>query len=336
LLAHLLSLSLSFAPPPDAAPRPDDAEQPPAEQPPAEQPPSEFGELEADPNPQPDPESSASGGPGALAPLPHHTEVPESQPRDRAEFGELEASEGPAKDPYKFEEPEDFGPFFESEPPSEVTFPGDAHRPDRKQPFGSVAGGAFCFIEDSACGVSLIADADVGVGINVITTDRGFDAPYTQFRVRGGIVLRPLRLAKKRWHPWGVGVVGSWSLASGSITATSRDPSDPLTDVTETGPIRSWRIALVNQMWLAQKRNALHLDFTLGGVNSSVLDAQGRYWGTHAELALGIGGWGGFYFAGDFLDSDTRVFMGVRGHGIATGPLIALIVLGLVAGGVAL
>jgi hypothetical protein len=320
LLAHLLSLSLSFAPPPDdASPRPD-----------------EFGELEADPNPQVNPEDSASGGPGALAPLPHHTEAPESRPEP--DFGELEATpEGEKdKDPYKFEEPEDFGPFFEPEPPSEVKFPGDARRPDRKYPFASVGGGTFCFVEDSACGASLIADADVGVGLNIITTDRGFDAPYTQFRVRGGFTVRPLRLAKKRWHPWGVGVVASWSMGSGSITATNRDPTDPLTDVTETGPIRSWRVALVNQVWLSQKRNALHLDFTFGGTNSTVLDAPGRYWGTHAEIALGFGGWGGFYFAGDFLDSDTRVFMGVRGHGIATAPVIALIVLGLVAGGVAL
>jgi hypothetical protein len=93
---------------------------------------------------------------------------------------------------------------------------------------------------------------------------------------------------------------------------------------------------LINQIWLAEKRNALHLDFTLGGVNSSVLDAPGRYWGTHAEVAVGFGGWGGLYAAGDFLDQDMRVFFGLRGHGIATAPLIGLIVLGLVAGGVAL
>jgi len=128
-----------------------------------------------------------------------------------------------------------------------------------------------------------------------------------------------------------------WSrVGSGSITATDRDPTESLVDVTETDPIRTWRIALINQIWLSQKRNALHLDFTIGGSNSSVLDAAGRYWGTHFEAALGFGGWGGLYFAGDFLDQDTRVFMGVRGHGIATGPLIALVVLGLVAGGVAL
>lgn len=334
MLAHLLSLPLLFAPP--AGDGRDEGE--PA---PVEEGGEEFGELEANPNAQTDPSGSASGGYGALAPLPNYNEEGSGQGSGQGsdEFGELEpAPEQPPRKPKEvvFEEPEDFGPFFEPEPASEVKFPGDAHKPDRNKPFASVAGGMFCFVEDSACGASLIADADVGVGLNVITSDRGLDVPYTQFRVRGGIMLRPLKLGKKRWHPWGVGVVGSWSLGSGSITATNRDPTEALTDVTETDPIRSWRVALVNQIWLSQKRNALHLDFTLGGVNSSVLDASGRYWGTHAEVALGLGGWGGLYFAGDFLDSDTRVFMGMRGHGIATAPLIALIVLGLVAGGVAL
>jgi len=317
-----------FAPPAEDAPRAEAEAEPEA---------GEFGELEVDPNPRSDPSESASGGYGTLAPLPNYSDG--SSDEQPAEFGELEPT--PDKPPRKqqevgFEEPEDFGPFFEPEPASELKFPGDAHRPDRNKPFASVAGGMFCFVEDSVCGSALIADADVGVGVNMITSDRGLDVPYTQFRVRGGLMLRPLRLAKKRWHPWGVGVVASWSLGSGSITATSRDPTEALIDVTETDPIRSWRVALVNQIWLSQKRNALHLDFTLGGVNSSVLDASGRYWGTHAEAALGFGGWGGLYIAGDFLDSDTRVFIGMRGHGIATGPLIALIVLGLVAGGVAL
>ncbi|MFO7565336.1 MAG: hypothetical protein R6X02_22020 [Enhygromyxa sp.] len=336
MLAHLLSLPLLLAPPADDSARSEELE------------PAEFGELETSPDPQPDPGSSASGGYGTLAPLPSYNEGGDEGGDQGSDFGELEAGSNEAntsapnefapkksEPPVKWEEPEDFGPFFEPEPVSEVKFPGDARR-DRKKPFASVAGGMFCFVEDSACGVSLIADADVGVGLNVITSDRGLDVPYTQFRVRGGLTLRPLRLAAKRWHPWGVGVVGSWSLGSGSITATSRDPTETLTDVTETDPIRSWRVALLNQIWFADKRNALHLDITLGGVNSSVLNATGRYWGTHAEVALGFGGWGGLYMAGDFLDSDTRVFIGMRGHGIATGPLIALIVLGLVAGGVAL
>src|SRR5262249_30741022 len=110
----------------------------------------------------------------------------------------------------------------------------------------------------------------------------------------------------------------------------------PNVGVTETKPIQTYRVALVNQLWLTQKRHALHLDFTLGAANSQVLAYTGRYWGTTAEVALGFGGWGGLFLGGDFLDGDTRVVLGMRGHAIATVPMIALILLGLVAGGVAL
>ena len=345
MLAHLLSLSILFAPPAGESPAAGDPTRASESETGSETQP-DFGEIEADPESSDDsPQGSGSGSydgaasgsyGGALAPQPNYGEY-----SDIEQVGELEQAPEPKpkkarKQEFGFEEPEDFGPFFEPEPVSEVKFPGDGYRPDRKHPFASVGGGTFCFVEDSMCAASLLIDADVGVGLNVISSDRGFNVPYTQFRVRGGVTVRPVKLVKKRWHPWGIGLVGSWSLGSGSITATNRDASDAATDVIETDPIRSWRVAMINQIWLAQKRNALHLDFTLGGVNSSVLDAQGRYWGTHVELAVGLGGWGGIYFAGDFLDADTRVFMGMRGHGIATGPLIALIVLGLVAGGVAL
>ncbi|PRP99882.1 hypothetical protein ENSA5_28700 [Enhygromyxa salina] len=343
MLAHLLSLLLLA--PPQTPSHPSSAEVPAGEGEAASEPgpepgPSEFGELEAAPDPGPNPnnpDDSASGGYGAVAPLPTYTE--ESAGRERDEAGAppvVEAPPKPKKQATGFIEPEDFGPFYEAEPVSELRFPGDAHRPDRDQPFASVAGGTFCFVEDSACGAALIADADVGVGLNIITSDRGLDVPYTQFRVRGGLTVRPIVLSKKRWHQWGIGVVANWSLASGSITATNRDPQDPNVGVAETDPIRTYRIGLLNQLWLSQKRNALHLDFTLGVANSSVLDFDGRYWGTQAEIGVGFGGWGGLYLAGDFFDGDTRVFMGMRGHAIATGPLIALIVLGLVAGGVAL
>lgn len=299
-----------------------------------EQPPPDFGELEAAPE-QPDPLDSASGGYGAVTPLPTHSEA-----RERNDAGPpaVETVEEPPKAPPQgFEEPEDFGPFFEGDPATEVHFPGDAHRPDRDKPFASVAGGRFCFVEDSVCHAALLLDADVGVGVNIITSDRGFDVPYTQLRVRGGLSLRPLMLAKRRpWHAWGVGVVGSWSLASSSITATNRDPEDPNVNVTETDAIRTYRVGLLNQLWLSRKRNALHLDFTLGAANSSVLDFPGRYWGTSAEVGVGFGGWGGLYFAGDFFDGDTRVLLGMRGHGIAMGPAIALVLLGLVAGGASL
>ncbi len=308
----------SAAPDPDAAPEPED--------------PPDFGELEAAPE-LTDPLDSASGGYGAVAPLPTQVEALE---RDDASAPEV-IPEPPKPPAVGFEEPEDFGPFFEGEPVSEVHFPGDAHRPDRDKPFASVAGGRFCFVEDSVCHASLLIDADVGVGVNIITSDRGFDVPYTQLRVRGGLTLRPLMLAKRRqWHAWGIGAVGSWSIASGSITATNQDPEDPNVGVAETDAIRTYRAARINQVWLSRKRNALHLDFSIGAANSSVLDFQGRYWGTTAEVGVGYGGWGGLYFGGDFFDGDTRVVLGLRGHGIAMGPAIALVLLGLAAGGAAL
>jgi hypothetical protein len=325
VLQLVLSSSLLLAPPVDAR-TPDAGETEAAE--------TEFGELETDPTPEVDPTDSASGGYGTVAPLPTYND--ESLEPDKP-IGPLILDESPDSESEEgFSEPKDFGPFYEPEPVSEVQFPAQAHGPKRKYPFASVAGGAFCFVEDSKCGSALIADADVGVGLNVITTDRGFDVPYTQLRVRGGITVRPIILAKRRWHPWGVGIVGSWSIASGSITATNQDPEDPNVGVTETRPIQTYRVALVNQLWLSQKRHALHVDFTLGAANSQVLDYPGRYWGTTAEVALGFGGWGGLYLGGDFLDGDTRVVMGLRGHAIATAPMIALILLGLVAGGVAL
>jgi hypothetical protein len=324
VLALLLNLSLLLAPPDDADARTEPAPVG------TEEPPSEFGELHADPNAEVAPTDSSSGGYGTLAPLPTYTEA--AKPLEPFVIDE---PPGPPE-PEGFREPKDFGPFYEPEPVSEVQFPADAHRRSRKHPFASVAGGAFCFVEDSACGAALIADADVGVGLNIVTTDRGFDVPYTQLRVRSGLTVRPFILSKRRWHAWGVGLVGSWSLASGSITATNPDPEDPNVGVTETRPIQTYRVALVNQLWLSQKRHALHVDFTLGAANSQVLNYAGRYWGTTAEAALGFGGWGGLYLAGDFLDGDTRVVLGLRGHAIATGPMIALVILGLVAGGVAL
>lgn len=342
MLAQLLSSALLLAPPQTSSDTQVGPETPPSESTESadsapEAKPNEFGELEASSDAPldspPDPSDSASGGYGAVAPLPTYTE---SAQRDEA--GPPPIIQEPRKPKKKtgFQEPEDFGPFYEAEPVSELRFPGDAHRPDRKYPFASVAGGTFCFVEDSACGAALIADADIGVGLNIITSDRGFDVPYTQLRVRGGLTVRPIILAKRRWHRWGVGVVGSWSIASGSITATNLDPEDPAVGVVETDPIRTYRVGLLNQLWLSQKRNALHVDLMLGAGNSSVLAFEGRYWGTVAEVALGFGGWGGLYISGDFFDSDTRVVMGLRGHAIATGPMIALIILGLVAGGVAL
>ncbi|MFV8751611.1 hypothetical protein ACNOYE_13790 [Nannocystaceae bacterium ST9] len=289
---------------------------------PEPEPPGEFGELEASDEPEPAPD--AGGGPGAVAPVPNYAD--ELEGRDKPP--PVVESKREKKPKVGFEEPTDYGPFFVPAPISEVRFPGDAIRPDRDKPFASVAGGMFCFVEDSACDVSLLADADVGIGVNVVEGGNGLDVPYTQFRVRGGFTVRPLKLARKQWHMWGVGVVASWSLGSGSVLATD--------DVVELDPLRTWRLALLNQLWLGQRRNALHLDISFGAANSTVLDAPGRYWGTHVELALGFGGWGALALSGDFLDQDSRFVLGLRGHGIATGPLIALVLLGLVAGGVAL
>ncbi len=289
--------------------------------------PGEFGELEASDEPA-EPAPDASGGYGAVTPLPNYsTESTEPDSRD-APPPVVESKRERKPKTTGFEEPTDFGPFFEPAPVSEVHFPGESLRRRPTQPFASVAGGMFCFVEDSACDVSLLTDADVGVGVNVIESGNGLDVPYTQFRVRAGFTLRPLKLARKQWHMWGVGVVGSWSLGSGSVLATD--------DVAELDPIETWRLALLNQLWLGQRRNALHLDVSFGAANSTVLDTPGRYWGTHVELALGFGGWAAVTLAGDFLDQDSRFVLGVRGHGIATAPLIALVILGLVAGGVAL
>lgn len=295
-----------------------------------------------EPAAEPEPVPDAGGGPGAFAPLPNYDDSdddsddgsadPESDDEIHDGAPPVVELERPRKaEPVRFEEPEDYGPFFEPAPVTEVKFPGDALRrrkgPDAP-PFASVGGGMFCFVEDSACNVSLLADADVGVGVNVVENGNGLDVPYTQFRVRGGFTVRPVKLARKRWHAWGVGLVGSWSIGSGSVLATD--------DVVELDPLRTWRVGLLNQLWLGQRRNALHLDLTFGGANSSVLDAPGRYWGTHAEVALGFGGWGALALSGDFLDQDARFVLAMRGHGIATGPMIALVLLGLVAGGVAL
>ncbi|NVB38670.1 hypothetical protein G6O69_12585 [Pseudenhygromyxa sp. WMMC2535] len=358
MLAPALIAALLFAPP-QASPAPPEPSTPASEDAspseggepsePSDQYSGEFGPLAADPDAPEDPDAPAPGeasqdaptsaaGYGELAPLQNYgqggVDAPPPKPIEAAPGVELRRSK---KKEQGFQEPEDFGPFFEPKPVSEVEFPGYGGPLDREEkPFASVAGGLFCFVEDSRCGASLIADVDVGVGINMITSSRGLDVPYTQLRFRGGLVVRPLSLARRVWHPWGVGVVGSYSIASPSITATTQDPSDPFVGISETGPITAARVAIVNQLWLSQRRNALHLDFSIGGVNSSVLNASGRYWGSHAELGVGLGGWGGLFFAGDFLDQDTRLVLGMRGHGIFSVPMVALILLGLVAGGVAL
>jgi hypothetical protein len=225
----------------------------------------------------------------------------------------------------------EYGPFFEPPPPSEVTYP--SHRPGTESTAGvfSVGQGAFCFVEDAPCKASLIADASVGAGLNVVGSERGVDVPLTQFRVRGGVTIRPLTLAKKRWHPWSLGLIGNWSQASPQVRGSGG--SESLELIRELDRLRSFRVGLVNQIWLKNRRNAVHLDFTFGGVNTGVLDAQGTFWGTTAEAAVGWAGWGGVYASLDFLDRDTRMIFGFRTHAMAAAPIVGALLIGLLAGG---
>lgn len=228
------------------------------------------------------------------------------------------------------EESSDYGPFFEAEPPSDVSYPGRL-RPENK-PVLSVGNGAFCFVEGTACRASLLLSADIGAGIRAPASDKGPDIPYAQFTFRGGATIRPAMIRMRRrkaWHPWGVGVVSSWSRGTGSITTEGTDDQE----VASTDSTTVFRVGVINQLWLSQRNHAPHLDFTIGGAQSDVLTSGTRLWGTHAEVAMGFGGWGGLFLSGDFLDSDTRVVLGFRGHGIAAGPIVAMALAGLAMGG---
>jgi hypothetical protein len=234
----------------------------------------------------------------------------------------------------------DFGPFYEAEPPTEVEHSSQVRE---AHPFFSVGKGAFCFVEDSNCRSALLVGADVSAGLNVISGDGGFDVPLTQYRVLGGVTIRPFYLSRHKWHPWGLGATFDWSRASGPVAAGETDAEGNVIANEDRKHIASIRLALLNQIWLTQKKNALHIDIKVGTVQSSVLNfpgpegcsnANGRcYWGTMAEVGLGFGGWGTVYLGGDFLDSDTRVFVGFRVHGIAAAPVAGLAVAGYAAGG---
>lgn len=229
--------------------------------------------------------------------------------------------------------PAEHGPFFAPEAPTEATF-STGPKPGAPPRF-SLGQGAFCFVEDAQCKSALLASVDVGVGMNVISSENGVDLPYAHYNFRGGLTLRPVTLIRKRWHPWAVGVVASWSRGSGVLV----QKGNPLTedaedvDVATTSHTTTQRFALVNQLWLSQKRNAFHLDLTIGLARSTVLDYRGVFNGTHVEVAGGWGGWGAFFVSSDFMYQDTRLVFGFRGHGIATAPAVGLILLGLLAGG---
>lgn len=226
------------------------------------------------------------------------------------------------------DEDSDYGPFFEAEAPSDTAFATTARK--RKAPVLSVGNGAFCFVDGSHCKASILADATVAAGLRAPASNKGPDMPYAHFGFRGGLVIRPLMFRRKAWHPWGVGVVGSWTLGTGALTVQAGDEG---LEQSETERTPAARFGLVNQVWLGQRPHAMHIDFTLGGVRSPVLTSGVPLVGTHAEVAFGWGGWGAVYASGDFLDRDTRVALGFRAHGVAAAPLIALAVLGAALGG---
>jgi hypothetical protein len=231
----------------------------------------------------------------------------------------IEAADG--KDP-----DEEYGPFFEGPAASDTAHATQSRR--RRTPVLSVGNGAFCFVEGTYCKASLILSAGVAAGMRIPSSDKGPDLPYAQFTFRGGVAIRPLMLARREWHPWGLGVVSSWSRGTGSVTVDGDTEDVESTDHTDV-----FRVGAINQLWLTKKNYGLHLDFTIGAVQADVLTSGIRLWGTTAELAMGFGGWGGLYLSGDFLDEDTRVVFGFRGHGFAAGPIIAMALAGLAIGG---
>lgn len=226
------------------------------------------------------------------------------------------------------DEDRDFGPFFEADAPSETTFATKGRK--GKAPVLSFGNGSFCIVDGSHCKVSLLADATVAAGMRVPASNKGPDMPYAHYGFRGGFVMRPLMFKRKAWHPWGIGLMGSWTMGTGAVAVESSE--DGLSnDSTERTP--ATRFGLVNQVWLSQRPHAMHIDATIGGVRSPVLTSGHSLWGTHAEIAFGWGGWGALYASGDFLSQDTRIGFGVRTHAVAAGPLIALAILGAALGG---
>ena len=222
----------------------------------------------------------------------------------------------------------EYGPFFEGEAPSDTEYATKSRR--GRTPVLSVGNGAFCFVEGTYCKASLVLDAGVGAGMRIPASDKGPDLPYAQFTFRGGFTIRPMMLGRREWHPWGLGLVGSWSRGTGSVTV---DPNDEAAEPVTSERTDVFRIAALNQLWLTKKNYGLHLDFSLGAVQADVLTSGYRLWGTHGEVAMGFGGWGALFMSGDFLDEDTRLTFGFRGHGIAAGPIIAMAIAGLAIGG---
>ncbi len=225
------------------------------------------------------------------------------------------------------------GPFYAPDPVSEVKFPSGPST--EKPPLLSLKNGGFCFIEDAMCKSALLASAHVSTGMNVLRGDFGFTTPYTQVGVRGGLTVRPMWLARGEWSSWGLGVVTVWSRGSGQFNNPNSLIPGSVTSSERTSYTDAFRIGAVNQFWLGRQRlKAFHLDVTLGAVQSTSVGAGGRYWGTHAEVAGGFGGWGALFAMADFLDGDTRVTFGFRAHALPAAPVAALVIIGMLAAGV--
>lgn len=228
--------------------------------------------------------------------------------------------------------------FFRAEPVVEARFasdlPGTSGLPILSVGRASAPYARFCLVEDGMCGSSLLLDADIGAGFELAAAQYSYTVPFTQFRVRGGATIRPLSMAWSKWTPWSVGLAVSWSRGSRSLGAESTGPTDEDGGaLDQLAPVDAFRMMLVNQLWLSQRRHAPHVDFSIGGVRSSVLDVEGRYWGTSIELGFGFGGFASFFASGDFLDQNFRGILGFRSHGIAAGPVAGLVILGMLAGG---
>jgi hypothetical protein len=303
-----LPLLLAFV-----APATDPGAAPTSTAPPAETAPATPSDVAPVPEPAPDPMPTSAPAPEpAPAPAPALTGPV------------VTTAPAPAAPPVKTKPPGSHGPFFVGESPSDTNFPNGPRVGD--PPRLSVGKGAFCFVEDSFCKASLLLTADVGIGVNLVGGTGAPDLPYAQFTFRGGLAIKPLMLGARAsgWHPWGIGLIGGWSRGTGPSRG---DKNDVPLHVTTT------RVMLVNQLWLTKKRNGFHLDLDVGVIRSSVRDEDGRFFGTAASLSANWGGWGGLFMNADLLDHDTRLVFGFRGHGLATGPAIGLILLGLLAGG---
>lgn len=222
----------------------------------------------------------------------------------------------------------EYGPFFEGEAVSDTRYISRGRK--RKTPVLSVGNGTFCFVEGSHCKSSLLISGDVAAGMRIPASNKGPDIPYAHWGFRGGLTVRPIMFNRRAWHAWGIGLVGSWTRGTGSVTVESTTDAQEQASTDRTD---AWRIALLNQLWLSKKPHALHLDFAIGTVRSQVLTSDTSLYGSHAEVGFGWGGWGAVYAGADFLDRDTRVVFGFRAHGVAAGPIVAAALLGLALGG---